>query len=120
MAGATPPYAAAAAAAVCAVVVVAVAVGFAYQRVETLVNDGWGPCLLHRVSAVIAASLSARVDALAAAIQNLSIKDEGPRLPVGGPQGGPPDGRAERVLNEALNMWDYYCDTTVRLQRFRV
>ncbi|KAL8273620.1 hypothetical protein Esti_002442 [Eimeria stiedai] len=102
------------------------------RRVETLVLDGWGPSLLHRVSRLIGASLSARVQALAAAVHNDAVKGELPGLggplvgasnagdslgaPWGTPLGGSEE-QAQAVLKEAIAMFDFYCDTSHEIQQ---
>ncbi|KAL8445384.1 hypothetical protein Emed_005651 [Eimeria media] len=102
------------------------------RRVETLVLDGWGPSLLRRVSSLIRASLSARVQALAAAVHDDAAKgellglgaplteDSDPSDSMGGPWGAPQgasEEKAEAVLREAIAMFDFYCDTSHEIQQ---
>ncbi|KAL8430604.1 hypothetical protein ACSSS7_005823 [Eimeria intestinalis] len=98
------------------------------RRVETLVLDGWGPSLLRRASELIGTSLSARVQALAAAVHNDGIKGELPGLggpPMAAPTsadcvwvpGGASEEKAQAVLKEAIAMFDFYCDTSHEIQQ---
>ncbi|OEH74123.1 cullin family protein [Cyclospora cayetanensis] len=85
------------------------------RRIETLVLDGWGPCLLSRVSAVISGALTAKVDAAARVIQTLAIKNDDD--PLEGTSRAEYDSRANQILEEALNLWEYYCTTTHQIQQ---
>ena len=82
------------------------------QLVETLVRDGWGPCLLTRLVECISAALRLRVKQTAAAIKNLLLSP--PAGLEGGPQGAPNNSYTpQKVLNEGLELFDYYRKTTV-------